>query len=119
MGVLDGQVAVISSGTSGIGARAAELFVNEGVRVVIAGRRRKRGEQLAAKLVTAASFIRTDVSLEHAVAAVIQHAVNCFGRLDCLLNTAATRRLAVASPTSTYRALTPRWASMWEAYCLA
>jgi hypothetical protein len=53
------------------------------------------------------------------VAAVIQHAVNCFGRLDCLLNTAATRRLAVASPTSTYRALTPRWASMWEAYCLA
>jgi len=89
MGALDGKVAVISGGTSGIGARAEELLVNEGARVVIAGRRRERGEELAAKLGTAARFIRTDVSIEHDVAAMIKHAVDCFGRLDCLFNNAA------------------------------
>jgi NAD(P)-dependent dehydrogenase (short-subunit alcohol dehydrogenase family) len=86
--MLDGKVAAISGGTSGIGARAAEVFVNEGARVVIAGRRREAGEALAAKLGTAARFIRTDVSLEHEVAAMIKQAVDCFGRLDCLFNNA-------------------------------
>jgi NAD(P)-dependent dehydrogenase (short-subunit alcohol dehydrogenase family) len=47
MGALDGKVAVLSGGTSGIGARAAALLVREGARVVIAGRRRERGEHLA------------------------------------------------------------------------
>ncbi len=88
MGMLDGKVAVISGGTSGIGARTAEVFVNEGARVVIAGRRREAGEARAAKLGTAARFIRTDVSIEHDVAAMIKHAVDCFGRLDCLFNNA-------------------------------
>lgn len=89
MDVLDGKVAVISGGTSGIGARTAELFVNQGARVVIAGRRRERGEELAAKLGRAASFIRADVLIEQNVAAMIQHAVDRFGRLDCLFNNAA------------------------------
>jgi NAD(P)-dependent dehydrogenase (short-subunit alcohol dehydrogenase family) len=88
MAILDGKVAVISGGTSGIGARTAELFVNEGAKVVIAGRRRDRGEELAAKLGEAVSFIRTDVSIEHEVAAMVQHAVDRFGRLDCLFNNA-------------------------------
>jgi NAD(P)-dependent dehydrogenase (short-subunit alcohol dehydrogenase family) len=88
MDALDGKVAVITGGTSGIGARAAELFVNEGARVVVAGRRRETGEALVTKLGTAARFIRTDVSLEDDVAAMIKHAVDCFGRLDCLFNNA-------------------------------
>ena len=89
MGSLDEKVAVISGGTSGIGARTAELFVNEGARVIIAGRRRERGEELAVKLGSAARFIRTDVSIERDVGAMIKHAIECFGRLDCLFNNAA------------------------------
>jgi NAD(P)-dependent dehydrogenase (short-subunit alcohol dehydrogenase family) len=64
------------------------LFVSEGARVVIAGRRREKGEELAARLGCAASFIRADVSFEQDVAAIIKHAVDRFGRLDCLFNNA-------------------------------
>lgn len=88
MAVLDGKVAVITGSTSGIGARTAERFVAEGARVVIAGRRKDRGEKLAQKLGDHASFIQTDVSVEADVEAMIHHAVKRFGRLDCLVNNA-------------------------------
>jgi len=87
MGSLDGKVAVITGSTSGIGARTAELFVAEGARVVIAGRREENGRQLARSL-GAASFIRTNVSNEADVEAMIAHAMKSFGRLDCLMNNA-------------------------------
>jgi NAD(P)-dependent dehydrogenase (short-subunit alcohol dehydrogenase family) len=85
---LEGKVAVITGGTSGIGARTAEVFVAEGARVVIAGRRKERGERLAQMLGEAARFIRTDVSVEADVKAMIDLAVDRFGRLDCLMNNA-------------------------------
>jgi NAD(P)-dependent dehydrogenase (short-subunit alcohol dehydrogenase family) len=85
---LEGKVAVITGGTSGIGARTAEVFVANGAKVVIAGRRQDRGAKLAQKLGDAASFVRTDVSVEAEVKAMIDHAVDRFGRLDCLMNNA-------------------------------
>jgi NAD(P)-dependent dehydrogenase (short-subunit alcohol dehydrogenase family) len=85
---LEGKVAVVTGGTSGIGAGTAEVFVANGGKVVIAGRRQDRGKKLARKLGDAASFIRTDVSVESDVKAMIDHAVDRFGRLDCLMNNA-------------------------------
>lgn len=85
---LEGKVAVITGGTSGIGERTVRVFVAAGAKVVIAGRRRDRGERIARALGDAASFIRTDVSVEADVAAMIDHAVTRFGRLDCLMNNA-------------------------------
>lgn len=90
MKALEGKVAVITGSTSGIGARTAKLFVAEGARVVIAGRREEKGRQLARELGEAASFIRTDVTHESDVEAMIAHAVNTFGRLDCLMNNAGS-----------------------------
>ena len=97
--LLEGKVAVVTGGTSGIGARTAELFVTEGARVVITGRRRDKGEQVAQALGAAASFIRTDVSVETDVRAMIEHAVEKFGRLDCLVNNAGTgsRHIEIAN----------------------
>lgn len=98
MNSLQGKVAVITGGTSGIGQRTAELFVAEGAKVVIAGRRKDRGERIAQELGEAASFIRTDVSVESDVAAMIDHAVDSFGRLDCLVNNAGRGSQFVTIP---------------------
>ena len=66
------KLCVITGGTSGIGARTAALFVEKGARVVIAGRRRERGEQLARTLGEFARFVPTDVAAEADVKAMIE-----------------------------------------------
>jgi NAD(P)-dependent dehydrogenase (short-subunit alcohol dehydrogenase family) len=88
MGALEGKVAIIVGGTSGIGARTVQLFVAEGAQVVIAGRRRDEGEQLVRELGSAASFIATDVTSESDIKAMIDQTASRFGRIDCLMNNA-------------------------------
>jgi NAD(P)-dependent dehydrogenase (short-subunit alcohol dehydrogenase family) len=90
MGQLDGKVAIVTGATSGIGERIAEVFVAQGARVVAAGRREAEGGRLAARCGAAMSFIRTDVTDEADVKAMIDHAVTKFGRLDCLVNNAGS-----------------------------
>jgi len=88
MGRLDGKVAVITGATSGIGLRTAEIFVGEGAKVVIAGRRASEGEALAKKLGAACIFRQTDVTQEDQMRALIGAATDKFGRLDCVFNNA-------------------------------
>ena len=90
MGALDGKVAIVTGGASGIGAAIAQLFVHQGARVVIAGRRREAGERLARTLGEAALFQRTDVTVEADVEAMVDCAVAKFGRLDCLVSNAGS-----------------------------
>jgi NAD(P)-dependent dehydrogenase (short-subunit alcohol dehydrogenase family) len=90
MGALDGKVAIVTGGTSGIGAAIVPLFIHEGARVVIAGRRREAGERLAHTLGDSARFVRTDVTVEADVKAMVEFAVATFGRLDCLVNNAGS-----------------------------
>ncbi|HVZ45722.1 MAG TPA: glucose 1-dehydrogenase [Ramlibacter sp.] len=88
MKALEGKVAVIVGGTSGIGARTAEVFVEEGATVVIAGRRSDAGEALASKLGGAASFVKTDAASETELKDLIDGTAQRFGRIDCLFNNA-------------------------------
>jgi NAD(P)-dependent dehydrogenase (short-subunit alcohol dehydrogenase family) len=88
MGRLEGKVAIITGGTSGIGESSARLFVREGCRVVIAGRSAAAGARLTEELGSAALFVRTDVSVEDDVRALVERAVAAFGRLDCMFNNA-------------------------------
>lgn len=85
---LKDKVAVITGGTSGIGEATARRFVEEGATVLIAGRSRERGEALARALGERALFQAADVMCEADIAALVDTALQRFGRLDCMFNNA-------------------------------
>lgn len=84
MARLAGRVALISGGAWGIGRAAAELFVREGAKVVIADIDEKAGRALADALGAAARFVRTDVTDAASVQAAVAAAEHKFGKLDIL-----------------------------------
>jgi NAD(P)-dependent dehydrogenase (short-subunit alcohol dehydrogenase family) len=93
MGRLDGKVAVITGGASGMGRATVLRFLDEGARVVIADLNEATAKEtldLARARGHAAGvrFHRTNVSQETDVAAAIALAVGEFGRLDCVFNNA-------------------------------
>ncbi|MFV0526149.1 MAG: SDR family NAD(P)-dependent oxidoreductase [Acidimicrobiales bacterium] len=88
MGQLDGKVAIITGGASGIGAGTVRRFVAEGARVLICDLDADKGKALEAELGDATGFLPTDVSQEEQVAAMIAEATDRWGRLDCLFNNA-------------------------------
>ena len=85
---LAGKVAIVTGAARGLGRGIAELFVEEGARVVIADLRDEEGAALAAKLGENARYLRTDVSSREAVQALVDYAVSEFGRLDAIVNNA-------------------------------
>ena len=87
-GRLEGKVAVITGGASGIGEATVRLFKSHGAQVVIADVQDDRGRRLAEELGPAVAYARTDVREERAIAAAIELAVTRWGRLDCLFNNA-------------------------------
>ncbi len=85
---LDGKVAVITGGASGMGEGTVRRFVEEGARVVIADIQDAKGHTLADTLGGAAVYQRVDVADEADVKAAVKRAVDEFGRLDCMFNNA-------------------------------
>jgi NAD(P)-dependent dehydrogenase (short-subunit alcohol dehydrogenase family) len=85
---MDGKVAVVTGGASGIGEATVRLFAEEGARVVIADMQKERGEELAAELGNAATFVEVEVRQEDQVKAAVDKAIGNWGRLDCIFNNA-------------------------------
>ena len=88
---LANKVALITGGTSGIGAAAAILFAKEGARVAITGRNETRGHAVVEKILASggkAIFVRTDVRRANECDRAVQESVNTFGGLDILFNNA-------------------------------
>ena len=88
MGELDGTVAVITGAGSGMGKATARVFVREGARGIIAADISGAEEHTAAELGDAVIPIRCDVRNEDDVIAMIDAAVQRFGRVDAVLNVA-------------------------------
>jgi NAD(P)-dependent dehydrogenase (short-subunit alcohol dehydrogenase family) len=88
MGLLDGKIAIITGGTSGIGAATAELFIAEGAKVVFTGRRKAEGEAIAKRIGSGATFIQADATSEADWERVIRATLDQHGRLDALFNNA-------------------------------
>ena len=88
MGKLDGKVALITGGASGIGAATVRLFAAEGARVMIADMQADKGREVAEELGSQGAFVQVNVTQESEVKAAIHATIERWGRLDCIYNNA-------------------------------
>ena len=91
MGLLEGKVALVTGASSGIGRATAQVMAREGAKVVVAARREAESQETVRLIKDAggeASFVRVDVTDESQVEAMVGHAVDTYGRLDCAFNNA-------------------------------
>ena len=88
MGKLTGKTAIITGGARGMGAATAQLFVEEGAKVVITDILEEDGKATAEALGDAAVFVKHDVRLEADWEKVITAALGAFGAIHILLNNA-------------------------------
>jgi NAD(P)-dependent dehydrogenase (short-subunit alcohol dehydrogenase family) len=90
-GRVEGKVALVTGGASGIGRATALTFAREGAKLVVADMNADGGQQTVHMITEQggeAVFVRTDVSKAVEVQALISQAVATYGRLDCAHNNA-------------------------------
>ncbi|CAN0856264.1 Short chain aldehyde dehydrogenase 1 [Linum grandiflorum] len=90
---MEGKVALITGGASGIGAATANLFAQNGAIVIIADIQSNLGNSVAESLTSRyptslASFIKCDVSKESDVEAAVDSTISAHGKLDILFSNA-------------------------------
>lgn len=85
------KVAVITGGNSGVGAATAKLFAEEGAQVVISARRKDKLDEVAREIEESGGevlAVQCDISKPEDCDALIQAALDNFGRIDILVNNA-------------------------------
>ena len=88
---LEGKVALITGGTSGIGSATAVRFAREGASVALTGRNSERGEKVVQDIVASrgeALFIRSDVRFAGECQKAVDQTLERFGKIDVLFNNA-------------------------------
>jgi len=91
-GRLQGKVALVTGGSSGIGRATALAFAKEGAKVVIAADKNVKGGQETVQVIKKAggeaTFVKADVSKATEVEALVNKTVKLYSRLDCAFNNA-------------------------------
>lgn len=99
-----GKVAIVTGGTQGLGETVARMFAARGAEgIVICGRNARRGKQVAASISesgTRARFVAADLEKIEDVRKVVAEADKAFGRVDVLVNVAATTERGTILDTS-------------------
>jgi NAD(P)-dependent dehydrogenase (short-subunit alcohol dehydrogenase family) len=98
---MKGKVVLITGGTAGIGRATAIAFAQAGAQVALSGRREKEGNEVVAEIKALggeAIFIKTDISQEAEVKAMVEQTVAAFGGLHYAFNNAGVEHSA--RPTS-------------------
>ncbi|KAK4597533.1 hypothetical protein RGQ29_015170 [Quercus rubra] len=86
---LEGKVALITGGASGLGAATARLFSKHGAKVVIADMQDELGHSICKELnPQSTTFVHCDVTKETDVENAVNHAVSTYGKLDIMYNNA-------------------------------
>ena len=91
MNRLEGKVAIITGGNSGVGAATAQKFAAEGAKVVITARREAQLEEVAAKIREAGGEVLpvvSDISKAEDAKRVVAETIAKFGKVDVLINNA-------------------------------
>jgi len=94
MARLNGKVAAVTGGASGIGEATVRRFVTEGAKVAFADRDAERGKRVVTEIAGSGSeivFVEAHVEREAEAAAFVRQAAQRFGRLDVLVNNAGVR----------------------------
>jgi NAD(P)-dependent dehydrogenase (short-subunit alcohol dehydrogenase family) len=100
---LDGKVALITGGTSGIGKATALLFADEGAQVAFTGRRRELGERVADEIKQRGwrcLFIEADHTKAEDCARSVEETLRKFGHIDILFNNAGIVTSGTAETTT-------------------
>ena len=101
---LDGKVALVTGGNSGIGKAIANAFAAHGARVAIASRNEERNEQTVGELGPDARAYPCDVGDAEAVRQLVDDVIRDLGTLDVLVNNAGMGHWAPAAAARRWRA---------------
>jgi len=99
-----GKVVLVTGGNAGIGRATARQFAKLGAQVVVSGRRETEGHAVVAEIEELggkALFVKTDVSKESDVKAMVERTLATFGRLDCAFNNAGIEQALTPLPDQT------------------
>jgi NADP-dependent 3-hydroxy acid dehydrogenase YdfG len=93
---IDGQTAIVTGASAGIGRATVHALAREGARVVLAARREERLDEIAATVAdeydAETHVVPTDVTDEDAVTTLVEATVDEFGGLDLVVNNAGLAR---------------------------
>ena len=96
--MLNGKIAIVTGGSTGIGRATAEKYLEYGAEVIIANRSAETGRMTAEEL--GCDFVQCDVAEYEQVEALVEATVEEYGRLDVMVNNAGIGRVGTVEDMS-------------------